>query len=183
MPELAIPEVRLSGLRRFGDARGYFFESFRAKDHPETAFVQDNVSFSAPAGTVRGLHFQSPPFAQAKLVTVLRGAIFDVAVDLRRGSPTYGRWVSAELSAENMRQFFVPRGFAHGFCTLVADTMVLYKTDNYYAPEHDSGILWNDHALGIDWPVEAGAAVLSDKDRVLPRFADLASPFVYGGGA
>ncbi|HXQ53715.1 MAG TPA: dTDP-4-dehydrorhamnose 3,5-epimerase [Stellaceae bacterium] len=179
--DLAKSEAKLLTLRKHGDGRGFFCESFRQKDHPGIAFVQDNLSLSAAPGTVRGLHFQSPPFAQAKLVTVLRGAIFDVAVDLRRGSPGYGRWTSAALDAETLNQFLIPAGFAHGFCTLAPDTLVLYKVDAYYSPAHDHGVLWNDPALGIRWPVDPEAAILSEKDRRLPPLSAIDSPFVYPG--
>lgn len=167
--------------RRFGDARGFFSEVFNKKRFAEAGitadFIQDNHSLSGPAGTVRGLHFQRPPCAQAKLVRVLRGAILDVAVDLRRGSPTFGRHVAVELSAQSWRQLYVPAGFAHGFCTLEPDTEVHYKVDAYYSPEHDGGILWNDPALGIAWPVEPQAAVLSDKDGRLPLLKDVGPVF------
>jgi dTDP-4-dehydrorhamnose 3,5-epimerase len=177
--DLANSEAKLLTLKKHGDGRGFFCESFKSKDFPGLDFVQDNLSMSAAAGTVRGLHFQSPPFAQTKLVTVLRGAIFDVAVDLRRGSPTFGRWVRAELNAETLNQFLIPVGFAHGFCTLAPDTLVLYKVDAYYSPAHDHGVLWNDPALEIDWPVDREAAILSEKDRLLPPLSAVDSPFVY----
>ncbi len=177
----AIPEVLIVNPRRFVDPRGFFSETFKGKVFAErglpTDFVQDNHSLSRPKGTVRGLHFQVPPFAQDKLVRVVRGAILDVAVDLRRGSPTFGRHVSVVLSAEAWNQLFVPIGFAHGFCTLEDDTEVIYKVTQYYAPDHDRGLLWNDPDLGIAWPVEAEQAVLSDKDRLHPRLKDLAAYF------
>jgi dTDP-4-dehydrorhamnose 3,5-epimerase len=163
------------------DARGYLVESYHAERFAEigvrATFVQDNQSGSTQAGTVRGLHFQVPPRAQAKLVRVVRGAIMDAVVDLRRGSPTYGRWCGTNLTAAGGEQLFVPRGFAHGFCTLEANTEVAYKVDDYYAPECDLGILWNDPEIGITWPVDPAAAILSDKDRGLPRLRDFASPF------
>ncbi|MEM7693786.1 MAG: dTDP-4-dehydrorhamnose 3,5-epimerase [Pseudomonadota bacterium] len=166
--------------RRHEDQRGWFEESFNQKRFSETGvtpgFVQDNQSVSHSVGTVRGLHFQAPPFAQAKLVRVLAGAVLDVAVDLRRGSPTYGRWVSAELSADNGVQIFVPRGFAHGFVTRTPDTIVAYKVDAHYDRESDGGIHFADPDLAIDWGVAPADAVLSDKDRALPAFADI-TPF------
>ena len=174
---LAIPDVKLIRPKRFGDARGFFSEvysrSAMAAVGITTEFVQDNHSRSAAAGTIRGLHFQTAPFGQDKLVRVTKGRILDVAVDLRRGSPTYGRHVSAELSAENWTQILVPIGFAHGFCTLEADTEVLYKVSNVYSPANDGGVIWTDPDLDITWPVQADAAVLSDKDTKLPRFRDL----------
>lgn len=167
--------------KKFEDSRGFFAETYHRERLLQAGiavdFVQDNQSRSAAEGTIRGLHFQSPPFAQDKLIRVLTGRIFDVAVDIRRSSPTYGRYFAAELSAENFKQIFVPIGFAHGFCTLDPDTEIFYKVSNYYAPEHEHGIAWDDPALGIAWPVRAQSAVLSDKDRRHPRLADLDSPF------
>lgn len=178
-----IPGVLVLKPRYFNDARGYFVETYnlRAAQAAGVAadFVQDNQAFSLKRGTVRALHFQLPPHPQAKLVRVLRGSIYDVAVDLRAGSPTYGRWAAATLTARGGEQVFVPRGFAHGYCTLEADTEVAYKVDGYYAPECERGLIWNDPTLAIDWPVAVADAVLSDKDRKLPRFADFASPFRY----
>jgi dTDP-4-dehydrorhamnose 3,5-epimerase len=175
---LAIPDVKLVTPRRFVDPRGFFAETFSRRRFAEAGltadFVQDNHSLSRPAGTVRGLHFQRPPFAQAKLVRVLRGAILDVAVDIRPHAPSYGRHVAAELSAENGAMILVPEGFAHGFCTLQPDTEVLYKVNRDYAPQHEGGILWNDPALGIAWPVDAADAILSDRDRTWPTFAAFA---------
>ena len=174
---LAIPDVKLIRPKRFGDARGFFSEVYSraslAAVGITTEFVQDNHSRSATIGTIRGLHFQTAPFGQDKLVRVTKGRILDVAVDLRRGSPTFGRHVSAELSAENWTQILVPIGFAHGFCTLEPDTEVLYKVSNVYAPANDGGVIWNDPDLGIEWPVNAAVAVLSDKDAKLPRLRDL----------
>jgi len=173
---LEIGDVKLVKVKRHGDARGFFSEVYKksafadAGLHPE--FVQDNHSKSEKAGTIRGLHFQLPPYAQDKLVRVTRGRILDVAVDIRRGSPTFGRHVAVELSAENWLQLFLPVGFAHGFCTLERDTEVLYKVSAAYAPQCDAGILWNDPDLGIDWPVDARDAILSDKDGKLPRLKD-----------
>ena len=172
---LAIAEVLLIEAPRFKDARGFFSETYSAKAFAEagiaTLFVQDNHSLSAVAGTVRGLHYQSPPFAQDKLVRVTRGRILDVAVDIRRSSPTFGRHVSAEISATSWNQILVPAGFAHGFVTLEPDTEVVYKVSSCYAPAHDHGVLWSDPALGIKWPVAAGTATLSDKDRRHPPLA------------
>ena len=182
---LAIPDVLLVQPQKFGDHRGYFLETFSRKDFRrlgiDSDFVQDNQSLSARRGTVRGSHFQLPPHPQAKLVRVTRGSIFDVAIDLRRGSPTFGQWCGTTLTAEKCNQLFVPRGFAHAFCTLEPDTEVAYKVDDYYAPECDAGIIWNDPGLGIDWPIAAQDAILSEKDAELPRLADFESPFAYVG--
>ena len=170
--------------KKFGDHRGFFSETYNRARLAEMGFdadfVQDNHSLSVEKGVVRGLHYQSPPFAQDKLVRVVRGAILDVAVDIRRGSPTWGDHVAVELSAENWRQLLVPKGFAHGFVTLEPDTEVVYKVTDVYAPANDHGLLWSDPDLGIDWPVGAEAAILSDKDRVQPLLAELDSPFDYG---
>jgi dTDP-4-dehydrorhamnose 3,5-epimerase len=178
-----IPGVLLLKPRYFQDPRGYFVETYNLRAAHAAGlvadFIQDNQAFSLKRGTVRALHFQVPPHAQAKLVRVLRGAIYDVAVDLRAGSPSYGHSVAATLTARGGEQIFVPRGFAHGYCTLEADTEVAYKVDDYYAPDCEQGLIWNDATLAIDWPVAASDAVLSDKDRRLPRFADFASPFRY----
>jgi len=179
--ETEIPDVKLLTPRRFGDHRGFFVESYNRKVLESIGFtkefVQDNHSLSGPVGTVRGLHFQLEPHAQDKLVRVVRGAVLDVAVDLRCGSPTFGRHVKARLDAESGRQILVPVGFAHGFVTLEPDTEVIYKVTNYYAPKHDRGLLWNDPDLGIDWPIKADKAVLSDKDKVQPRLAELPDLF------
>ncbi len=178
---LDIPDVKLITPRKFGDNRGFFSEVYNAEALAaagiDIRFVQDNHSVSMETGTVRGLHFQKPPHAQAKLVRVARGRIIDVAVDLRRGSPTYGRHVSAELSAENWAQLLVPAGFAHGFCTLEPNCEVLYKVDAHYSPQSDAGILWCDPALRIDWPVRISDALLSDKDAKLPLLQDLGDVF------
>ena len=178
---LAIPEVKVLIPKKFGDRRGFFSEVYSARTLAEAgidaAFVQDNHSFSALAGTVRGLHFQTPPRAQDKLVRVVRGSVFDVAVDLRRSSPTYGRHVSAVLSATAWNQILIPVGFAHGFMTLEPDTEVLYKVSDYYAPGNDAGLLWSDPGLGIRWPRPESEAALSDKDRTLPAFAGFVTPF------
>lgn len=170
--------------KKFGDHRGFFSETYNRARLAELGFdadfVQDNHSLSVEKGVVRGLHYQSPPFAQDKLVRVVRGAILDVAVDIRRGSPTWGDHVAVELSAENWRQLLVPKGFAHGFVTLEPETEVVYKVTDVYAPKNDHGLLWSDPDIGIDWPVTAEAAILSDKDRVQPLLAELESPFDYG---
>ncbi|CAN7655921.1 dTDP-4-dehydrorhamnose 3,5-epimerase [Bosea sp. LjRoot237] len=180
---LAIPAVVLIRPKKFGDARGYFMETWSAQDFAaagiSAVFVQDNQSLSAARGVVRGLHFQAPPAAQAKLIRVLKGAIFDVMVDIRVGSPSYGKWCAATLTADGAEQLFVPRGFAHGFCTLEPDTEVVYKVDGPYAPQTEGGIAWNDPDLAIDWPVSAAEAQLSGKDAALPGFAGFASPFRY----
>ncbi len=178
-----IADVKVLVPVRHGDHRGFFSEVYN-RERLEAAgisidFVQDNHSRSAERGTVRGLHFQVPPFAQAKLVRVVRGAVFDVAVDLRRGSPTFGRHVTVTLSADDGNQVLVPAGFAHGLMTLEADTEVVYKVSEHYAPDHDRGILWNDPALGIEWPIPTAGAVLSDKDRAQPVLADFETPFAY----
>ena len=178
---LNIPDVRLLSPGKHDDRRGFFSETYNKKAFAALGiyidFVQDNHSYSADKGTVRGLHFQTPPFAQDKLVRVARGAVFDIAVDLRRSSPTYGRHVSAVLTAEAWNQILVPIGFAHGFMTLEPDTEVIYKVSNYYALDHDKGLLWNDPALGINWPISDDEAVFSEKDGKLPRLAELVTPF------
>ncbi|MDA9503445.1 dTDP-4-dehydrorhamnose 3,5-epimerase [Bradyrhizobium sp. CCBAU 11386] len=178
---LAIPDVKMIRTARLCDARGYFCEAFHRSAFAEKGiphdFVQDNQSCSERIGTVRGLHFQRPPFAQAKLVRVLRGAILDVVVDLRRLSPTFGRHVSVELDSESDEQLFVPKGFAHGFCTLQPQTVVFYKVDEVYSPRHDGGLYWADPELAIDWPVTTSEAQLSPKDRTLPTFGQLTSVF------
>jgi dTDP-4-dehydrorhamnose 3,5-epimerase len=173
----AIEAVKVIVPKGFGDSRGVFSETWnrnRFREHGlDLDFVQDNQSSSTEVGTIRGLHFQSHPAAQDKLVRVLRGRILDVAVDMRRSSPTYGKWVAEELSAENAKQLLVPVGFAHGFCTLEPDTHVLYKVTGYYSPQNDCGVAWNDPDLAIDWPVAPGKAVLSDKDSRMPPFRSL----------
>jgi len=178
---LSIPDIKLITPKKFGDDRGFFSETYNKQtfaDHGiDLEFVQDNQSLSADKGTVRGLHFQAPPFAQDKLVRVTRGAILDVAVDIRKSSPTYGQHVAVEFSAENWAQLLVPKGFAHAFCTLVDDTEVIYKVTNYYSKEHDFGLLWNDPELGIDWPIGPADAVLSEKDRAQPLLAALGDHF------
>ena len=178
---LAIPDVKLIRPRIFRDERGFFSETHNARALKaagiDALFVQDNHSLSRAKGVVRGLHFQAPPQPQGKLVRVTRGAIFDVAVDIRRGSPTYGQHVSAVLSADNWAQLWVPVGFAHGLCTLEADTEVLYKVTDTYAPECDRGIRWNDPALGIAWPVGPSDAILSAKDANNPLLGELPAYF------
>jgi dTDP-4-dehydrorhamnose 3,5-epimerase len=179
--ETAIPAVKVVTTQKFGDERGFFSEVFNQQRFREAGlpseFVQDNHSRSAKVGTIRGLHFQSGPFAQDKLIRVLRGRILDVAVDLRRSSPTYGRHVALELSAENWQQLFVPIGFAHAFCTLEPETEVFYKVTNFYSAAHDHGLAWDDPAIGVPWPVNADDATLSDKDRRHPRLSDLPAYF------
>jgi dTDP-4-dehydrorhamnose 3,5-epimerase len=171
----ALPEVKLLTPRRFEDGRGFFSETYNrerlAAAGIAVAFVQDNQSLSRRRGTIRGLHYQMAPMAQAKLVRVLRGAILDVAVDIRPGSATFGQHVAVELDAERGSQLFVPEGFAHGFCTLADDTEIFYKVSRPYAPDCERGILWSDPTLGIAWPVRPEAAVVSDKDRSLPPLA------------
>ena len=180
----SIPDVLLIEPRRFGDDRGFFSEVWKrstmAAQGFTVDFVQDNHSLSREVGVLRGLHFQRPPTAQGKLVRVVRGRILDVAVDIRQSSATYGQYVACELSSENWQQLWVPRGFAHGFLTLEADTEVLYKVDAEYDPATDGGIAWDDPALGIDWPVPASGLILSGKDRTAKRLADMAPPFPAG---
>ena len=186
MTKFLVTPLELDGVllivpRRFGDERGYLVETYRADVFRALGiaaeFVQDNQSFSARAGTVRGLHFQGPPVPQAKLVRAVRGSFFDVAVDLRRGSSTYGRWCGATLTAGRGEQILVPRGFAHGFCSLEPNTEIAYKIDGYYTPECEGGVIWNDPEIGIPWPVESAEAILSEKDRKLPRLSEIDSPF------
>ena len=178
---LDIPDVRVLSPRKYGDRRGFFSETYNKKALAAVGidinFVQDNHSYSAEKGTVRGLHFQTAPFAQDKLVRVARGSVFDVVVDLRRGSPTYGRYVNVVLSTEAWNQVLVPVGFAHGFMTLEPDTEVIYKVSNYYSPDQDKGLLWNDPDLGIAWPLAENDALLSEKDRIQPRLAQLVTSF------
>jgi dTDP-4-dehydrorhamnose 3,5-epimerase len=178
-----IAEIKEIRPVRHHDPRGFFAEIFREallRDNGiDVPFVQENHSLSVERGVVRGLHFQIPPEAQAKLVRVTAGAILDVAVDIRRGSPSYGRHVAVVLSAEDGNQLFVPEGFAHGFCTLEPNTEIVYKVSRYYSPAHDSGLAWNDPELAIDWPVSGGAALLSDKDRRTPLLAELPAYFRY----
>jgi dTDP-4-dehydrorhamnose 3,5-epimerase len=179
--ETEIPEVKILVPRKFGDHRGFFSEVYSDKllaaHGINLRFVQDNHSLSAEKGVVRGLHYQVPPMAQDKLIRVLRGSIVDVAVDIRRGSPTFGKHVSVVLSAENWKQMFVPAGFAHGFATLEPNTEVFYKVTNYYSPAHERGIRWNDPKLGIDWQVTEASAVLSERDRKHPMLAEMPDLF------
>jgi dTDP-4-dehydrorhamnose 3,5-epimerase len=178
LPRLIVP-------KRHVDDRGWFSEIFhqeRLRDVGITCrFVQDNQSSSKHTGTLRGLHFQLPPAAQAKLVTVVKGRILDVAVDIRRSSPTFGKYVSTEVSSETGNQIYIPVGFAHGFLTLENDVIVMYKTSDYYAPAHESGIRWNDPDIAFPWPLKEASIVISDRDRRLPLLKEFASPFAYDG--
>ena len=186
-PNPLIPEIKIVIPKKHGDARGFFSETYTrralAAGGIDMEFIQDNHAFSAIKGTVRGLHFQTPPFAQAKLIRVVRGAILDVAVDIRVGSPTYGKHVAVEVSAENWNQIFIPAGFAHGLATLTPDVEMIYKVSQYYSAAHDKGVLWNDPALGITWPVTSGEALLSDKDKIQPRLSELPAYFQFDGVA
>ena len=177
-----IPGVVILEPKIFGDSRGYFFESFSDREFVEkvcdTSFVQDNESKSC-YGVVRGLHFQKPPHAQAKLVRVIKGRVLDVAVDIRKGSPTYGKHVAVELTEDNHRQFFIPKGFAHGFAVLSEDAVFQYKCDNYYAPQSEGAIAWNDPDLGIDWGIPETKVLLSEKDAKHPCLKDADIPFEY----
>lgn len=177
--------VKLIRPKRFGDDRGWFSETYSEQawaTHGVTCrFVQDNHSYSRPVGTIRGIHFQAAPHAQDKLVRCVRGRIMDYAVDLRKGSPTYGQHVAAELTADNGHQLFVPVGFGHAFVTLETDVEVIYKVSDVYAPDCDGGVAWNCPAIGIDWPLPEGGPTLSAKDMALPALADFDSPFIYDG--
>ena len=177
--------VKLIRPRRHGDARGWFVETYNAERYASlgvgVTFVQDNHSMSRDAGVLRGLHWQAPPNGQDKLVRCVRGRIWDVAVDARRGSPTFGRWVAAELSAENGHQLFIPVGFAHGFVTLEPDTEVEYKVSGGYAAESEGGVIWNDPALALPWPLEGQTPILSPKDELLPPLNETTTPFTYDG--
>ena len=177
-----IPEVVIIEPRVFGDNRGYFFESFSERDFAanvrEVRFVQDNESKSC-YGVLRGLHFQKPPHAQSTLVRVVKGRVLDVAVDIRRGSPTFGRYVAVELSEENHRQFFIPRGFAHGFVVLSEEAIFQYKCDDFYAPQCEGAIAWDDPDLGIEWGIPIEDVILSEKDKVHPRLKDATELFDY----
>lgn len=173
---LDIPEVVLLKPSQHRDSRGFFSETYNRRAFLDAGidldFVQDNHSLSISAGTVRGLHFQAPPYAQDKLIRVVKGRIFDVAVDIRRSSPTFGKYVTAEISADEWNQILIPIGFAHGLCTLEPETEVSYKVTNYYSAEHDLGVRWNDPQIGIDWPTDENDAQLSDKDKALPFLED-----------
>jgi len=181
--QTALPGVVILTPARFGDHRGFFSESWNRRVLDglglEYDFVQDSHSLSRETGTVRGLHFQAPPHAQAKLVRCGQGCLYDVAVDIRRGSPTYGQWVGAELSAENGKQLLIPQGFLHGFVTRVPDTEIIYKCTDYYAPDADGSVRFDDPDLAIDWEIDADAAVLSEKDAAAPYLRDFVTPFTY----
>ncbi|PPB79506.1 dTDP-4-dehydrorhamnose 3,5-epimerase [Albidovulum inexpectatum] len=183
--ETSLPGVLILTPRRFTDARGWFSEVWNRRTLASAGididFVQDNHSYSAQAGTVRGLHFQAPPHAQAKLVRCGRGRVFDVAVDIRTGSPTYGHWVGVELSAENGRQLFIPAGFLHGFVTREPHSELLYKCSDYYSAECDGAVRFDDPDIGIDWGIDPSTAILSDKDASAPLLRDFQSPFRYEG--
>lgn len=180
--ETIIPGVVILQPRIFGDERGYFFESYSQREFErlvcKTTFVQDNESKSC-YGVLRGLHFQKPPYAQSKLVRVVKGCVLDVAVDIRRGAPTFGKYVSVELSGENKRQFFIPRGFAHGFAVLSEEAVFQYKCDNFYAPECEGALAWDDPDLGIDWHLPAEKVILSEKDRHHARLKEAERLFDY----
>jgi dTDP-4-dehydrorhamnose 3,5-epimerase len=181
--ETAHPEVLLLEPQVFGDHRGWFMETYSTKTMEEwgviASFVQDNHSFTAKSGTLRGLHFQEDPMAQAKLVRVIRGAVLDVAVDLRQGSPFYLKWVSTELSAENKLMLYIPRGFAHGYLTLTEDVEFVYKVDNFYSPRHDRSIRFDDPDIGVEWGIQVPE--LSDKDRNAPLYRNSDCCFTYNG--
>jgi dTDP-4-dehydrorhamnose 3,5-epimerase len=181
--ETDIADIKLLRPARHVDSRGFFSEVFKERELCEQGidvrFVQDNHSLSAGKGVIRGLHFQIPPFAQAKLLRVTAGSIFDVAVDIRWNSLTFGRHIAVTLSAADWNQIFIPEGFAHGYCTLDPNTEVIYKVNDYYSPEHDRGLLWSDPALGIAWPVSAEEALISDKDRSHPVLSQLPGYFSY----
>ncbi|WP_424942561.1 dTDP-4-dehydrorhamnose 3,5-epimerase [Aliiroseovarius crassostreae] len=178
-----LPGVLVITPKRFGDDRGFFSESWnkeRLAEHGLTLeFVQDNHSLSRQVGTVRGLHYQTPPHAQAKLVRCGRGALLDVAVDIRKGSPTYAQWVAVELNEDNGKQLLVPEGFAHGFVTLRPDTEIVYKCTDYYAPNCDRAIAFDDPDIGVDWGITRDTAVLSDKDAEAPKLSDADTPFIW----
>lgn len=176
-----IPGVLIIEPKVFGDDRGYFMESFNAREFAEKTgvditFVQDNESKSR-FGVLRGLHFQLPPYSQSKLVRVVKGKVLDVAVDIRKGSPTYGKYVTCEMTEENKRQFFVPKGFAHGFCVLSDEAIFQYKCDDFYHPEAEGAIAWDDPDVAIQWPLVAEKLILSEKDKHHPNLKDFDSPF------
>lgn len=181
--QFSIPGVVELIPTRHGDARGYFAETFRDEwfraNVADIGFVQENQSLSSAAGTVRGLHFQSPPFAQGKLVRCIQGTVFDAAVDLRQGSPHFGRWVALELNAERLNQLWIPPGFAHGFCTLAADCIIAYKVTAYYSRENDHAVAWDDPAIAVEWPATADRGTLSAKDAEAPPLAELPPFFHY----
>ena len=181
--ETKIPGVFIVYPRRFSDDRGFFSESWSKRTLEQVGikcdFVQDNHSFSKKVGTLRGLHFQYPPFAQAKLVRCGRGAFLDVVVDIRVGSPTFGQWVSEELSFENGKQLFVPEGFLHGFVTNVIETEIVYKCNNYYSPEHEGVVDFNDPGINIDWGLDLKVVITSSKDKISKSFLDIISPFKF----
>jgi dTDP-4-dehydrorhamnose 3,5-epimerase len=183
--QTALEGVLILTPKRFGDPRGFFSESWNAKRQSDAGinidFVQDNHSMSTQVGTVRGLHFQAPPHAQAKLVRCGRGCLFDVAVDIRRGSPTFGQWVGQELSFENGKQLLIPAGFLHGFVTRQPDTEIIYKCSDYYSPECDGAVRFDDPDIGIDWGLNEAEALLSDKDSAAPFLKDFDTPFTYEG--
>ena len=177
----AIEGVLIIEPKIWGDDRGYFFESFNAREFAEKTglnitFVQDNESKSR-YGVLRGLHFQLPPYTQSKLVRVVKGRVLDIAVDIRKGSPTYGKWVSCELTEDNNRQFFVPKGMAHGFCVLSEEAVFQYKCDDFYHPEAEGGIAWDDPDIAVQWPIPAEDISLSERDKHHPCFGDFISPF------
>ena len=178
----SIDDVLIIKPKVFGDNRGYFFESFSEREFcnnvKEVRFVQDNESFST-RNVIRGLHYQKPPFSQGKLVRVVKGTVLDVAVDIRKGSPTFGKHIAVELSEDNHLQVFIPRGFAHGFAVLSDEAILQYKCDNAYAPGHEGSIAWNDPDLGIDWCIPEECAILSGKDSISPLMRDMESPFDY----
>jgi dTDP-4-dehydrorhamnose 3,5-epimerase len=178
LPRVIVP-------KRHMDSRGWFSETFREAQLRELGitcrFVQENQSYSRRAGTLRGMHFQNPPAEQAKLISVLRGRVLDVMIDVRRGSPTFGKYASIEISADSGRQLFIPAGFAHGFLTLEDEVIVTYKVSNFYSPPHESGIRWDDADVGVQWPMSPRDIILSDKDRQLPPLKTFVSPFRYDG--
>lgn len=178
---LEIPDIKVIQTKKFGDDRGYFSETYNKNLLEENGiiidFIQDNQSLSVEKNVLRGLHFQSPPFAQDKLVRCLSGSILDVAVDIRKNSPTFGKYIKKIISSENFEQILVPIGFAHGFVTLEPNTLVMYKVSNYYSAENDHGIIWNDSDINIDWGVDEESVILSEKDLKQPAFSQLISPF------